>query len=88
VPSVSHLYSFRRAATHGAGVDPVAVSADDLNAWMLGKPAHERIGRWVFEEVNRSSAADVDENGAVAPTATDSELVDPKDSRRRNRSHR
>jgi len=51
---------------------------------VLAKPADQRLGRWVFEQVDDVVAVGVDEDGAVAASATKREFIHPEDPRRRN----
>ena len=87
VPTVRHLRGMRRTPAHGTGVHAVTIAADHLNAGVLPEPANERIGRWIFQQVDRSPFVDIDKNGPVPATTPHGELVNAKRFWRADRRH-
>jgi len=82
------LHSTWSAPRRGAGVDAISVTADDFRTWVFAQPVDQRISRRVLEQVNDLMGVCVDQYGAVAAPATESEFVDPKAARRRKRRFR
>ena len=81
VPTVRHLQSARRGRRHGPGVLRRAVPGHDRDLGMTAQPCGEGRSRAVGQEVERSAALEVDDEGPVAPPLADRPVVDADHAR-------
>lgn len=75
VPAISNLDRLGCPAVGAVGVGAGAVAADDLHTGVLLEPGGQGVGGAVGQDVDRSSRADVDQDGAVDPALTQVEVV-------------
>jgi hypothetical protein len=84
VPPIGHLHGIGSTAPRRAGIDTVAITADDLHARVFAQPA-DQCGGGIFQQVDDVVSPCIDQDRAVASSATEGELVDTEDLWRLNR---
>jgi hypothetical protein len=65
VPTISSLHSIGRTSRHAIRIRPGAITADDLNAWMLLKPGGERLSCAIRQEIHRALPLQAHEDRVV-----------------------
>jgi hypothetical protein len=82
VPAVRNLERTWRTTSGRTGIDPIAVTTDDLCAGVLIEPLHQRLSGRVLQQVHDAMGSGIHQDRAVpAPTAK-RELIDTEHARR------
>ncbi|GGU74759.1 hypothetical protein GCM10010211_45840 [Streptomyces albospinus] len=76
MPSIGDLHRVRQGAADGLGVGRRAVTAHDLDAWMLAQPRLHSVGSAVGQYIDPLMGFGVDYHGGVAVAPAQSEVVD------------
>jgi hypothetical protein len=88
VPALGHLQGAGGAARGPGGVHPISIAADHLDTRVMAEPGRQRVGRGIFQQIDRPMGVDIDQDRAVPMAATQSKLIDPEHARRRDRRFR
>ena len=81
VPTIQNLLSGRRARANSLFVFQRAVSTDDVDVWMLLKPYGQCARRSVWQQVDRRSCFEIDDDRAIRVATPEREIIDTNDGR-------
>src|SRR5713226_3600411 len=84
VPPIGHLHGIGSTAPRRAGIDTVAIAADDLCAGMFAQPADQCTAGGIFQQVDDVVSPCIVHDCAVASSVSEGELVDTEDLWRLN----
>lgn len=83
VPTIHNLLSRRCALADSLLVFQGTVSTDDFDVWVLLKPRGQRVRRSVWQQVNRRSCFEIDDDRAIHVATPEREIIDTNDLRDR-----
>ena len=77
VEAISHLYGLRRTFRGPFGIDTRSVTRNHANSRILLKPGSECLSVAVFEERNRATSFEIDDNRAIALAFAPGPVINP-----------
>lgn len=84
MPPISHLHRVRSTALAGFGVRAGTIPADHLGARVFTQPSGKRVYLPVRQDIDRLPGVHVDQNRAIAPIASQREVVHAQHRHRAN----
>src|SRR5260370_42195960 len=67
MPTIGGLLGVGSTYPCSLSIGTTTVTADDLNAWVIGKPLFQSLSLPIRQQVNRHSSFQIDEDGAEFP---------------------
>ncbi|GJE65052.1 hypothetical protein LNAOJCKE_2260 [Methylorubrum aminovorans] len=83
MPAVGDLHGRRRAQRGAAGVLGRTIARHEPDLRLAAEPCGPRLGRAVGQQVERSSAFEIDDDGAVGPPLAQRPVINADDARSR-----
>ena len=86
--AIGDLDSLRRARCRATSIVLGPVASNDFDARMGAQPRRDRLGGTLWQEVNRPTAFEIDQDGSIDPALAEGKIIDPQDpgcGRRRRR---
>jgi hypothetical protein len=85
MPTVGDLHRVRRTLADSIGICPGTVACHDLNARMLSKPARERPGLPIGQQIHNTVPLQIDQDRSITMTAPPGPVIHRQHTRRVHR---
>jgi len=86
--AIDDLRGLRRTLGGASGIVLGTVAGNNFDAWMGAHPRRDGLGSTLWQEINRSTAFEIDQDGAIAPALAEGTIIDPQDPGRGLRGRR
>jgi len=78
--AIGDLRGLRRTLGGASGIVLGTVAGNNVDAWMGAQPRRDSLGSTLRQEINRPTAFEIDQDGAIDPALAERKIIDPQDS--------